>query len=313
MSFLAEVSRSIQSTIIVNTSLSQLKNLRLWSHNERFLTFLPGQILFSYQPKNILAYFFAKIENQNLLSLAFHSHHPRLNCERCKHKNKDMFFFGVKVSWFSNKVNASHNHLTDFFFERRNWVNNSDLCLFMYMYYETMTDAFVLPFAATTPTTPPVKGKCLGPMYFKIQSSTRAFWAPGILVAKRLERWTCNLDLRIEARSQVPPWPLAGVVHGSPQLKSLATLVNSQLVPIVSYHLGLLPSLFSVYSQTSLIWTAKEQNHVSALQRYPYYRGPSELSVIERCPYYRGFRKERLDCKYFCSIIAKKPHKAGRG
>ena len=91
MSFLAEVSRSIQSTIIVNTSLSQLKNLRLRSHNERFLTFLPGLILFSYPPKNILAYFFAKIENQNLLSLAFN--HPRLNCEWRKHKKKkDMVF-----------------------------------------------------------------------------------------------------------------------------------------------------------------------------------------------------------------------------
>ena len=90
MSFLAQVSRSIQSTIIVNTSLSQLKNLRLRSHNERFLTFLPGLILFSYPPKNILAYSFAKIENQNLLSLAFN--HPRLNCEWRKHKNKDMVF-----------------------------------------------------------------------------------------------------------------------------------------------------------------------------------------------------------------------------
>ena len=147
-----------------------------------------------------------------------------------------------------------------FFF---NWVDNSDLCLFMYMYYETMTDAFVLPFAATTPTTPPVKGKCLGPMYFKIQSSKRAFWAPGILVAKRLE--------------QVPPWPLAGVVLGSPQLKSLVTLVKSQLVPIVFYHLGLLTSLFSVYSQTSLIRTPKGQNHASALQRCPYYRGRKSM------------------------------------
>ena len=143
----------------------------------------------------------------------------------------------------------------------------------MCLYYETMTDAFVLPFAATTPTTPPVKGKCLGLMYFKIQSSKRAFGAPGILVAKRLERWTCNPDLRIEAPFQVPPWPLAGVVLGSPQLKSLVTLVNSQLVPIVSYHLGLSTSLFSVYSQTSLIRTPKGQNKVSALQRCPYYRG----------------------------------------
>ena len=226
MSFLAEVSRSIQSTIIVNTSLSQLKNLRLRSHNERFLTFLPGQILFSYQPKNILAYFFAKIENQNLLSLALTTHALTVNGANIMfvHKNKDMFFC-VQVSWFSNKVNASHNHLTDFFF-LKNWVDNSDLCLFMYMRDETMTDAFVLPFAATTPTTPPVKGKCLGPMYFKIQSSKRAFWAPGFLVAKRLERWTCNPDLRIKARFQVPPWPLAGVVLGSPQLKSLVTLVN---------------------------------------------------------------------------------------
>ena len=143
----------------------------------------------------------------------------------------------------------------------------------MYMHDETMTDAFVLPFAATTPTTPPVKGKCLRPMYFKIQSSKRAFWAPGILVAKRLERLTCNPDLRIEARFQVPPWLLAGVVLGSSQLKSLAMLVNSQLVPIVSYHLGLLTSLFSVYSQTSLIRTPKGQNQVSVLQRCPYYRG----------------------------------------
>ena len=103
MSFLAEVSRSIQSTIIVNTSLSQLKNLRLRSHNERFLTFLPGLILFSYPPKNILAYFFAKIENQNLLSLAFN--HPRLNCEWRKHKKKKRHgFFALKFLHFQTKL-----------------------------------------------------------------------------------------------------------------------------------------------------------------------------------------------------------------
>ena len=140
-----------------------------------------------------------------------------------------------------------------------------------------MIDAFVLPFAATTPTTPPLKGKCLGPMYFKIQSCKRAFWAPGFIVAKQIERWTCNSDLRIEARFQVPSWPLAGVVLGSPQLKSLVTLVNSQLVLIVSYHLGLLTSLFSIYSQTSLIRTPKGQNQVSALQRCPYYRGRKSM------------------------------------
>ena len=109
----------------------------------------------------------------------------------------------------------------------------------MCMYYETMTDAFVLPFAATTPTTPPVKGKCLGPMYFKIQSCKRAFWAPGFIVAKQLERWTCNSDLRIEARFQVPSWPLDGVVLGSPQLKSLVTLVNGsdRLLPLGALNL----------------------------------------------------------------------------
>ena len=139
MSFLAEVSRSIQSTIIVNTSLSQLKKLRLRSHSERFLTFLlPGQILFSYQPKNILAYFFAKIENQNLLSLAFN--HPRLNCERRKHKNKDMFFC-VKVSWFSNKVNASHNHLTDFF-KKTGWTIATFVCLCICMMKRWLTPLF---------------------------------------------------------------------------------------------------------------------------------------------------------------------------
>ena len=58
----------------------------------------------------------------------------------------------------------------------------------------------------------------------------------GILVAKQLEPCTCNPDLRLGARFQVPSWLLAGVVLGSPQLKSLATLVNSQLGPIVSYH-----------------------------------------------------------------------------
>ena len=68
--------------------------------------------------------------------------------------------------------------------------------------------------------------------------------------------------------------------------------------------LGLLQSTFQ-YSRTSLIWTPKGQNQVSALQRCPYYRGrecmifgilwPNELSIIERCPYYRGICKERLD------------------
>ena len=36
----------------------------------------------------------------------------------------------------------------------------------------------------------------------------------------------------------VPLWPLAGFVVGHPELKSLATLVNSQL--IASYQLGFL-------------------------------------------------------------------------
>ena len=66
------------------------------------------------------------------------------------------------------------------------------------------------------------------------------------------------------------------------------------------------------YSQTSLIWTPKGQNQVSALQRCPYYRGrecmilaflgPNKLSIIERCPYYRGVCKERLDCTWNCLI-----------
>lgn len=132
--------------------------------------------MFSYQPKNILAHFFAKMENQNLLSLALN--HPRLNCERRNHENKDMVFC-VKVSWFSNKVHASHNNLTDFFKEKKLGGQKRPLSvydLYMYIYFETMTDAFVLPFAATTPTTLPVKGKCLGPVYFKIPSSKRAFW-----------------------------------------------------------------------------------------------------------------------------------------
>ena len=68
-----------------------------------------------------------------------------------------------------------------------------------------------------------------------------------------------------------------------------------------------------MYSQISLIWTPKGQNQVSALQRYPYYRGrdvwflaflgPNELSIIERCLYYRGVCKERLYCTHTCSII----------
>lgn len=67
----------------------------------------------------------------------------------------------------------------------------------------------------------------------------------GILVAKELERRTRrNPDLRIEAQFRVPSLPLAGVVLVSFQLKSLATLINNQLVPIVSYHFGLLTSLF---------------------------------------------------------------------
>ena len=143
MSFLADVSRSIQSTIIVNTSLSQLKNLRLRSHNERFLTFLPGQILFSYQPKNILAYFFAKIENQNLLSLALTTHALTANGANIMfvHKNKDMFFC-VQVSWFSNKVNASHNHLTDFFFKKTGWTIATFVCLCICVMKRWLTPLF---------------------------------------------------------------------------------------------------------------------------------------------------------------------------
>lgn len=144
------------------------------SHNERFLTFLPGQILFSYHPKNILAYFVVKIEKQNLLSLAFN--HQRLNCEQRKHKNKDMFF---ALTFLDFQTKLMLLTITSLIFFKKKLGGQKRLLsvydLFMYMYYETMTDAFVLPFAATTPTTPPVKGKCLGPMYFEITSSKRAF------------------------------------------------------------------------------------------------------------------------------------------
>ena len=59
-------------------------------------------------------------------------------------------------------------------------------------------------------------------------------------------------------------------------------------------------------SQTSLIWTPKGQNQVSALIYrgvriievgnvwYLAFLGPNDLSARERCPYHRGVRKERL-------------------
>ena len=43
-----------------------------------------------------------------------------------------------------------------------------------------------------------------------------------------LERWTSR-----RSRVQVPPRPLAGFVHGSPEFKSSATLVKSQLVCLI--------------------------------------------------------------------------------
>ena len=82
------------------------------------------------------------MENQNLLSLALN--HPRLNCERRKHKNKDMVFC-VKVSWFSNKVHASHNNLTDFFKEKKLGGQKRPLSvynLYMYILKQWLTPLF---------------------------------------------------------------------------------------------------------------------------------------------------------------------------
>ena len=115
------------------------------------------------------------MENQNLLSLAFN--HPRLNCERRKHKNKDIVF-ALKFLDFQTKFMLLT--ITSMIFLKKKKLGGqkrplSVYNLYMYMYFETMTDAFVLPFAATTPTTLPVKGKYLGPMYLKIPSSKRAF------------------------------------------------------------------------------------------------------------------------------------------
>ena len=46
------------------------------------------------------------------------------------------------------------------------------------------------------------------------------------------------------SRVRLPLWPLAGFVLGCPELKSSATLVNSQLV--ASYQLGFLILLCSI-------------------------------------------------------------------
>ena len=46
------------------------------------------------------------------------------------------------------------------------------------------------------------------------------------------------------SRVRVLLWPLAGYVHGSPEFKSSATLVNSELVP--PYQLGFLILLRSI-------------------------------------------------------------------
>ena len=64
--------------------------------------------------------------------------------------------------------------------------------------------------------------------------------------------------------------------------------------------------LWNKYSQTSLIWTPKGQNQVSASQRCLHYRGSvcmifgisrSKRTVRDReVSYYRGVCKERLDC-----------------
>ena len=43
-------------------------------------------------------------------------------------------------------------------------------------------------------------------------------------MAERLERWTCNSEAPIEFKSRPD---LAEFVHGSPEFKSLTTLVNS--------------------------------------------------------------------------------------
>ena len=49
----------------------------------------------------------------------------------------------------------------------------------------------------------------------------------------------------------------------------------------------------SLYSQTSLIRTPKEQDQVSALQKCLYYKG---ISGTKQTVPKRGVHKERLDC-----------------
>ena len=48
-------------------------------------------------------------------------------------------------------------------------------------------------------------------------------------VAERLVKSAVRLVIR-KPRVQVPPWPLAGFVLDSPEIRSLTTIVNSQLV-----------------------------------------------------------------------------------
>ena len=101
-----------------------------------------------------------------------------------------------------------------------------------------------------------------------------------------LAEWLgAGLSIR-RRRVQVPPWPLAGFVHSSPEFKSSTTLVNSQLVCLLPVGILNLLCLISIICFTHLLdptsisaINTAEGKHRNCYHYYYYYRNISRENV----------------------------------
>ena len=72
--------------------------------------------------------------------------------------------------------------------------------------------------------------ECVRAFHIELEFGNVGFWQEEKTGAPKEKFLEGIVAEGLEPRVQVPPWPLAGFVHGSPEFKSSTTVVNSQLL-----------------------------------------------------------------------------------